>query len=102
MDSETHGVSITLEWTPQVGESYNVTISPAIDVIFTERASVNLRLLYNTVYNVSVTATSLCGQLIRATFIELHYGEQQFVSDYYGFCYHSQNQLQLLVNIHCI
>ena len=86
VDSETDGVSITLEWTPQVGVSYNVTVIPAIDVIFTERAmSVNLSLLYNTVYNVSVVATSLCGQLIRATFIELHYGEQQFVSDYYGF-----------------
>ena len=58
-----------------MGISYIVSVLPAIDLRFIERASVNLSLPYNTAYNVSAVATSLCGQSTRIAFIQLYYGE---------------------------
>ena len=74
MDSETLGVSIILKWTPQIGASYDIIVVPVVDVIFIENISANLSLLYNTSYNVSVIAKSICGQA--STTFELNYGEK--------------------------
>ena len=53
-----------------MGVYYNITVVPALDLLrFIERASVNLSLPYNTAYNVSVVATSLCGQSTKIAII---------------------------------
>ena len=50
-----------LDWAPENGVSYNVTSVPLAGVAFNGSTSVQLTLLYNTQYNVSILAT-LCGQ----------------------------------------
>ena len=74
MQFQIQGVLITLDWIPQVGVTYNVTTTPAIDVRFFERASANLSLSYNTAYNVTVEATSLCKET-NTTLKEFNYCE---------------------------
>ena len=73
-----HLISASLQWTPQIGVTYNVSTVPAVDVQTIGNSSANLSLLYSTVYNVSIVATSPCGQTI-ITSIDLYYGEQRFV-----------------------
>ena len=74
MKFQIQGVLITLDWIPQMGVTYNVTTTPAIDVRFFERASANLSLSYNTAYNVTVEATSLCKET-NTTLKEFNYCE---------------------------
>jgi hypothetical protein len=53
--------TVTLEWSQFSGETYSVATVPESEHIsFTMSTSVQLVLLYNTQYNVTVTAT-LCG-----------------------------------------
>ena len=71
-------ITISLSWTQQDSDiSYNVTVVPQVTMRLipgSERASVQLILFYNTLYNVSIVAT-LCGRNIFSTAIELSYGE---------------------------
>ena len=56
-----NSVTVTLEWSQFSGETYTVaTVPDPVSVSFTGSTSVQLVLLYNTEYNVTVTAT-LCG-----------------------------------------
>ena len=53
--------TVTLEWSQTSGETYLVATTPeAVYTSFTTNTSVQLVMLYNTQYNVTVTAT-LCG-----------------------------------------
>ena len=67
-------VTVILEWTPENGMSYNVSVVPQVAVRFTGDRSVQLTASYNTVYNVSVVAT-LCGRNNATTATGLSYGE---------------------------
>ena len=54
-------VSITLEWMPEEGVSYNVTSDQVVDFRYIQRTIVNLTVPYNTPISVNITATS-CGR----------------------------------------
>ena len=59
---EADNVLVMLEWAPVDGVSYNITaIPPAAILAFNRSTIVQLRLHYNTQYNISILA-SLCGQ----------------------------------------
>ena len=71
-------ITVTLSWAEQESDmSYNVTVVPQVTMRLipgSKRASVQLTIFYNTLYNVSIVAT-LCGHNIFSTAIGLSYGE---------------------------
>lgn len=73
---EIESVVIVLELTPLlIGYSYNVTVIPQVETRFNGSTQVQLILLYNIEYNVSVVATHLCGQQSEMSFIQLNFSE---------------------------
>ena len=71
-----NNVTVTLEWSQFSGETYTVAAIPeAVNVSFTGSTSVQLVLLYDTEYNVTVTAT-LCGDsnATNSSTISYYYG----------------------------
>ena len=63
-----------MEWSQFNGETYTVaTVPEAVHTNFTGSTSVQLVMLYNTQYNVNVTAT-LCGHR-NATNFTIYYSE---------------------------
>ena len=68
-------VSVTLQWIPKSLYSYNVIVNPQVQLQFNGSTRVQLILSYNTLYNVSVVATHLCGQnaVNMINFVELYY-----------------------------
>ena len=65
--------TVTLEWSQFSGETYTVaTVPQPICMSFIMGTSVQVVMLYNTEYNVTVTAT-LCGDS-NATTISYYYG----------------------------
>ena len=73
---EADNIIVTLDWVREGGIAYNVRTIPPLDtsrVTFNNESSVNLTLLYNTSYNVSLVA-SLC-DLQNTTHFSLKYGE---------------------------
>ena len=76
-------VILMLEWTGEHNSvsSYSVDIFPQADIVVNDRSArliLQIELLYNTLYNVSIIA-SLCGKN-SSSFIELHYGELNSVA----------------------
>ena len=78
------GVTVNLEWTllysqvyyQQLLQNVIVNVDPPLDnVMFTGSTRVQLVLLYNTLYNVSVTQNSTCEGLVQPTFLELNYSK---------------------------
>ena len=67
-------VTITVEWTQQAAEIYNVIVSPPALMMFNESTSLKLVLEYNTEYNVSIEVVISCGSST-AGFTTLNYGE---------------------------
>ena len=70
--------TVTLEWPQFSGETYSVVTIPGPEAVhksFTTNTSIQLVMLYNTQYNVSVTAT-LCGYKNATNFTEVYYGNQ--------------------------
>ena len=67
-------VAVTLEWSQFSGETYSiVTVPQPVNMSSIMSTSVQLVLLYNTEYNVTVTAT-LCGYSNASNFITIYYG----------------------------
>ena len=58
----TTNITVTMEWTSTRDDVwYNVSTEPQVDVIFTGDTSIHFIALYNTLYNVSIVASSaLC------------------------------------------
>ena len=76
LDSDDIGV--TLDWTHENQSlySYSVSITPnALSQTLSESTTIQLVASYDTVHNVSILATSQCGQRIVTTLIELYYGK---------------------------
>jgi hypothetical protein len=73
---ETDSVSVTLEWMPEEGVSYNVSVDQVTDLRYIQRTMVNLTVLYNIPTNMNITATSCARQNSETsiTSIELAYG----------------------------
>ena len=65
---------VTVQWSYQDGISYDVDTIPQINTTFIERTRIQMLICYNTVYNVSITAT-LCGQNGVTTTVMLNYGK---------------------------
>ena len=66
--------TVTLEWSQFSGETYTVaTVPEPDDMNFIMSTSVQLVMLYNTEYNITITAT-LCGHSTNATTISYYYG----------------------------
>ena len=75
---EEDGVMVTLEWTEEnFLYSYNVSVSPQLEVIFIGRVRVQLKVPYNIFHNVNVTAIPPCQQNNILTFVapSLYYGK---------------------------
>ena len=69
---ENGNFTVTLEWPQFSGETYSVAAVPeAVHMMVTGNAQ--LVMLYNTEYNVTVTAT-LCGHRSASNFTTIHYG----------------------------
>ena len=84
------GVTISLEWAllnlqiyyQQLLRSITINAVPPIrNVMFTGNMRAQLVLLYNTMYNVSVTQNSTCQQLIRTKFLLLNYSRSSIYTD---------------------
>ena len=69
-----NNVTVTVEWTQQVGAVYNTTVSPPVlvPVIFNGGSNLQLLLEYNTEYSLSVIVVTPCGNV--TTFTTLNYG----------------------------
>ena len=67
-------VTVSVNWAQQVGVTYTARISPLAPISSTGSNSRQLKLSYNTAYNLSVVAVTPCGTTMVA-FIGLHYGE---------------------------
>ena len=74
---EKDGVTVTLEWTQE--NSYNFSVFPSLPIIFSGDANVQLKVPYNTVYNISllVIPPNPCGQ--NDTFFEVYYGRHHLL-----------------------
>lgn len=73
---EGNGVIVTLEWTQENPlYSYNVSVIPPAEITFTGKARAQMKVSYNTSYNVSVMASSPCGRSDATNFTELYYSE---------------------------
>ena len=71
-------VKVSLEWIPENPlYSYHVHITPQplFLTVNLSRSSVQLKVLYNVLYNLSVVKMSPCGQTRAGSIIELYYGE---------------------------
>jgi hypothetical protein len=65
--------TVTLEWSQFSGETYSIaTVPEPVYMSFTRSTSVQLVMLYDTPYNVTVTAT-LCGHRNTTNFTTLYY-----------------------------
>jgi hypothetical protein len=74
--------TVTLEWYQFSGESYNVTTVPEpVSTSFTGSTGVQLVMLYDTPYNVTITAT-LCGNRNTTNFTTLHYYYRKRITAY--------------------
>ena len=71
---ESDSIRVALEWT-QENKSlylYNVSVTPQVASILTERTGLQLNVSYNTLYNVRILVTSYCGQpAVRGTNVTL-------------------------------
>ena len=68
-------ISVTLEWMPEEGVSYNITADRVVDFRYIQRTIFNLTVPYNIPTNVTITATSRGGNSQTAiTSLELAYG----------------------------
>ena len=75
--SEEYGgdnVTVSVEWTQQVGTEFYVRVLPSVTIMVTGSTSRQLIILYNMEYNLSVEAIAPC-RANAITFIRLHYGE---------------------------
>ena len=70
---EEDAVTIFLGWMAEDGFTYNVSITPQAPMMFSG-TQVELRVSYNTSYNVTVLST-LCGQSSANTTFKIYYGE---------------------------
>ena len=61
---ESDSIRVALEWTQENESlySYNVSVTPQVASILTERIGLQLNVSYNTLYNVRILVTSYCGQ----------------------------------------
>ena len=82
-------VTAVLEWTlsstliqyPQLLQDVSVSIVPdfGVEMLLLGNMSVQLTLLYNTLYNVSILQSATCEQLSQAAFIELNFSKFNFI-----------------------
>ena len=75
---EIDNITVILEWTPESSlYRYNFSVVPQLEVEWfqNDNTRAHLTVVYNTLYNVSVIATHLCGQNSVTAMIELYYGE---------------------------
>ena len=72
---EEDNVTIFLEWAAEnaTGVIYNVSIIPRVPIIKLSDTSIELRVAYNTAYNLSIFAT-LCGRNSANTVLKIYSG----------------------------
>ena len=71
-----NNISVTVEWTREEGArvQYNLTVTPSVTITVNGSTIVQLLLLYNMEYNVSLEAVDPC-QSIASSNVQLFYGE---------------------------
>ena len=69
-----NNISVTVEWTLEEGVEYNISVIPLAPVAIIENFIVQLILLYNTEYNVSLETFTAC-QREASSVVQLFYGE---------------------------
>ena len=71
---ENGGIMVFLEWMAQKDVTYNISVTPKVPTTQISGTSAELRVAYNTSYNVIISAT-LCGQNSTYTGLEIYFGE---------------------------
>ena len=73
-----NGVTVILKWTQEGSYfSFNVSVIPQVELVFTGDTSVELTALYNTMYNVTIISAHLCGSS-RTYTILLNYSSSEY------------------------
>ena len=73
---EISGVTVILEWIQERSFcSYNASVVPQVELVFTGDTRVELTALYNTMYNVTIVASHPCGS--SRTYIVLNYSSSE-------------------------
>ena len=74
---ERDGIVVTLEWNPWNFYSYDVSVIPRVKFRHFDDITNGgqLKVSYNTFYNVNITASPPCGQTRVTNFVELYYGK---------------------------
>ena len=73
-EHRTNNVSVTMEWISEEGVQYIISVTPSASITVIGSIIVELLLLYNTEYNVSMEAAAAC-QRIAPSNVRLFYGE---------------------------
>lgn len=69
-------VTVTVEWMEEnLIYLYNITVTPQAETTFIGKATVQLKIIYNTFYNVSVITSSPCGSSNVTNLTDLFYSE---------------------------
>ena len=75
-------VTVRLQWIPQNDMIYNISINPKVAIVdLMTTPGVQFSVSYNIHYEVSIVATSSCGQ--NRTIVSLYYGESLGIIIYY-------------------
>ena len=97
------GVIVTLEWTEENSlYLYNVSVSPQLEVTFIGRVGIQLKVPYNSLYNVSVVAVPPCphqNEIVnKFAGPGLHYSEyQQYYQYMHMYMLYNTEHLMLFV-----
>ena len=70
---ETDNITVTVQWTQQVGVTYSIKVSPLVPILVSGGTSHRLIISYNTEYNFSVEAVGPC-RPNATVIIRLRYG----------------------------
>ena len=77
---ESDSVMVTVEWMEESPfYSYHIIVVPQVEFMFTGRDTVQLKVSYNTLYNVSVVASSSCGLNNVTNMTELFFSELKII-----------------------
>ena len=75
VDYRVDNVTVTVMWTEDVGVNYNVQILPSVPLHFNESTCVQMVLLYNTEYTMSIRAATPCTNSTLTSYIILSYSK---------------------------
>ena len=79
-------VTVTVKWAQQVGITYAIEVSPWVPLIYNGSTSLQLTILYNTDFNLTVEAIAPCRDNNITVSIRLKYGNLKILLYYIILC----------------